>query len=1762
MHFLNASVTHEATFDHVEGVFLMSLILIGHIMRKPLSYSIAALLAASVCPIAAMGQSQVIVSQYIETNSGTTPKGIEIFNVSGSDITFSAGNNLQVYQGTNGAACTAIAATNITSGTLAADEVWVIGTPDLTTYATNNGTGLSGTTDYNFSYNGDDALQLYLGGTLQDVFGTCGNDPGSAWSGGGVSTANNNIQLKTGICTGSLTNWTDPSARFDQIANGSTMTGFGNPPVPCAPPSGPVIMVSPASLSGFSTPEGTLSASQTFTVSGDDLTGNLTLAAVGGYEYSTDDASFSSTLNIPVSSGDVAGEPLTIYVRLTGAAQGSFSGNAAVSGGGATTQNVALDGTVTAPPAAPCSELFISEYVEGSSSNKYIEIYNPTSSAVNLGTGNYSLRLYANGATTPTNDVALSGTVPAYGTVVYRNGSATVYGGTATVNAAVNFSGDDALALAKNGVNIDIFGVIGEDPGSQWNIGGNGTAEQTLVRNADVEVGVNVNPGTFATLGTDWTEYGQDDVSDLGSHTCDCFVPNPEATISINTPIGTEDDETSITLTISTDVPVTGDQTVQVTLSVTGLTNGDFTGVTFPVTVTILNGQDEATVTFTVNDDSDVEGDETATFTIGSPSSGLNIGTPSSVSLDIDDNDNVTSTVSAVITQGGEPATIPSLTNGTITTNTDGVQVWHFRLYDGDGSGNDADDKPTRYSGFTIRPAAGNTVADWDAAINDVEFFRDAEATPVFGGGVLTSASTITFSIPSAANHINVADNGFVDIYMRLTLENTLPSGSDGQHFAFSIDDDDVNVNTDALTYSQLGTFTATSDAADNEIDILATLQFIDAPTTVSVGSNFSITVSAIDVNGNVDVDVTSAITLAQTGGAGTLSGTTTANLVNGTYTFAGLNHDTEELIEVTASGGSYSSVSANLNVVDQPYQLFDDFNRADNNTVGIPSSGGVTPWNENESGNGSKVRIENQMLRLSNCNSDATGGSEYREQIMFDVASKYETVFDDAGSTLEWVFNMRQDRSNPSGFNDGNYAAAVVLGANQQNVGATGANGYAVVIGNAGDPDPVRLVRFTNGLTSNTNVTNVAVSSQTNDENFFSIRVTFDPCDGEWALYVRDDGGSAFAAPNSGSLGTPVTATDQTHTALDLRYFGMLWNHQNSCTETATFDNVNIPNAVTASTTAKVWNGSVNNNWNEPNNWGPCPGVPTQTNDVIVPNVAIQPVISASPAAYCKDLTIDAGADLTINAGQFLNAWGDVVNNGNAAFGAGTFTMEGGATATLNGNVNVANFHVSSPVTLNGTVTVSNIARSEVGGALNANGNLVILSGAQLLHGTGTPSGGGTVTGNIVVRRQGNASSTVYNYWSTPVVGGILPGSNGYQYNSTAGTLANGDDNVGTGDPGWSSFSGAMTPGRGYASTGGGLASFVGPANDDDIPYGVTVAPGTPFNLVGNPYPSAISADDFIAVNGPSGTGRIAGALYFWDDDLSASTNYWTDDYAVWTGVGAVGGGGNTPNGSVATGQGFKVEALSAGTVQFNNSMRGGTNTQFFKLVEESEMDRLWLNLSGNDLFNQALTVFIDDATEQRDALYDAYKVRGNADISLAMMQEEESFAVVAFPPLTIDRVVPLQTYVSQTGVYTFEADSVDGFSGFTIYLEDLHTGQLHELVQGSEVEVQLSSQDEFGRFQLRFSPSLITGVEEGAEGLSRIISNGHGIQVHASADVNTRGEFRLFNTAGQLLLSRNISVSNGRSEWLDVSSLSSGIYLAEFLSPNGVVNAKVLLH
>ena len=137
---------------------------------------------------------------------------------------------------------------------------------------------------------------------------------------------------------------------------------------------------------------------------------------------------------------------------------------------------------------AQCSEIFISEYIEGWSNNKALELYNPTNAAVDL--SDYRLERYSNGATAAQDNqkVDLSGTLAANSVVVVVldkqdpdgvDFEAPVWDELAEAadlwvcpvyeeNNTMYFNGNDAMVLRKISTNavIDIFGKIGEDPGT------------------------------------------------------------------------------------------------------------------------------------------------------------------------------------------------------------------------------------------------------------------------------------------------------------------------------------------------------------------------------------------------------------------------------------------------------------------------------------------------------------------------------------------------------------------------------------------------------------------------------------------------------------------------------------------------------------------------------------------------------------------------------------------------------------------------------------------------------------------------------------------------------------------------------------------------------------------------------------------------------------------------------------------------------------------------------------------------------------------------------------------------------------------------------------------------------------------------------------------------------------------------------------------------------------------------------------------------
>ncbi|MCW3812888.1 lamin tail domain-containing protein [Micromonospora sp. DR5-3] len=189
----------------------------------------------------------------------------------------------------------------------------------------------------------------------------------------------------------------------------------------------------------------------------------------------------------------------------------------------ATTAAVTVTAIGVAPPAASAAptDLFISEYVEGLSNNKAIELYNGTGAPIDLAAGGYQLQFFFNGATTSTN-VALSGTVAPGDVFVFAAATAApailaqadqTYGGSL-------YNGDDAIVLRKGGSVLDSIGQVGVDPGTEWGAGLTSTADNTLRRLPSVTFG-DTDPSDPFDPAAQWAGFPTDTFDGLGSHTID-----------------------------------------------------------------------------------------------------------------------------------------------------------------------------------------------------------------------------------------------------------------------------------------------------------------------------------------------------------------------------------------------------------------------------------------------------------------------------------------------------------------------------------------------------------------------------------------------------------------------------------------------------------------------------------------------------------------------------------------------------------------------------------------------------------------------------------------------------------------------------------------------------------------------------------------------------------------------------------------------------------------------------------------------------------------------------------------------------------------------------------------------------------------------------------------------------------------------------------------------------------------------------------------
>ncbi len=252
--------------------------------------------------------------------------------------------------------------------------------------------------------------------------------------------------------------------------------------------------------------------------------------------------------------------------------------------------------TPVAASAAP-TELFFSEYVEGTSNNKALEVFNGTGSAVDLAAGGYNVQMFFNGSAASTLTINLTGTVAAGDVFVLAQSSAgaTILAQADQTNGSGWYNGDDAVVLRKGTVTIDSIGQVGSDPGTEWGSGLASTADNTLARKSSICTGDPAGGDAFDPS-VEWSGLAIDTFTGLGSHTANCTSDEEAPTVASVTPANGTSAGAKVTPTVTFSEPVNlAPGAISLACSVSG---------TVPVTVT------GGPTTFTVDPSLDlVDGD-------------------------------------------------------------------------------------------------------------------------------------------------------------------------------------------------------------------------------------------------------------------------------------------------------------------------------------------------------------------------------------------------------------------------------------------------------------------------------------------------------------------------------------------------------------------------------------------------------------------------------------------------------------------------------------------------------------------------------------------------------------------------------------------------------------------------------------------------------------------------------------------------------------------------------------------------------------------------------------------------------------------------------------------------------------------------------------------------------------------------------------------------------------------------------------------------
>jgi hypothetical protein len=427
------------------------------------------------------------------------------------------------------------------------------------------------------------------------------------------------------------------------------------------------------------------------------------------------------------------------------------------------------------------------------------------------------------------------------------------------------------------------------------------------------------------------------------------------------------------------------------------------------------------------------------------------------------------------------------------------------------------------------------------------------------------------------------------------------------------------------------------------------------------------------------------------------------------------------------------------------------------------------------------------------------------------------------------------------------------------------------------------------------------------------------------------------------------------------------------------------------------------------------------------------------------------------------------------------------------------------------------------------------------------------------------------------------------------------------------------IQPGVGYTQKGTGNAGteqqylFEGKPNNgtilvaaDDVSDAMEVVDGESkqnvtltTTFIGNPYPSALDAIQFINDNKPgTGNGTISGTILLWEqwagdshylatyeggygyiNTLATVRAYQHADIPIADQV--ITEGIKTPTNFLPVGQGFFVEVIKdTGDIEFNNAQRvfkkedsgesvffrssndSITETSTEETAAETQILRLEFGVSSG-ASRSFVIGFSEDATDGYDYGLDGGLINDPPDDDMGSLLDGQQYVIQAFAPYTADKEIDLVLHASGNFTYTLESTEISNFpENQDLFIKDLLTGQNYDLRSAEPYNFTSVAGSFTDRFKVVFQDPAALSTEEFVTDNTLIYVNQPEEKLYVKQLSDQAKGVNLINMLGQTVKSfdniDNQTLENG----ISIKSLNSGVYVVSIKSKkNQIVDKKIVV-